>query len=92
MEEAADTLAGDLVPGANRLTAGWRFLSGYAHGLLWNALGNQVILSEPHLDTGQVAARQRDNPEQLLDTAFFGMVVIEKAIQRFANLCRTGYA
>jgi hypothetical protein len=64
-------------------------LSGYAHGLLWNALGNQVIvLSEPHPETGLITTRQKGNPEQLLDTAFFGAVVIEKAITRFADLCR----
>lgn len=71
-----------------RILSPWRFFSGYAHGLPWATLGNQVPLGDPHPETGAVTVNQRGNPEQLLDAAFYTIEVIEKAIRRFRDLCR----
>jgi hypothetical protein len=69
--------------------AEWRYLSRYAHGLLWNALPNQTVLSgEPDPETGQITTKQSPDPEVLLNHAFSRVVIIEKATTRLADLCR----
>ncbi|MGD1240213.1 hypothetical protein [Mycobacterium seoulense] len=71
-----------------RVLGPWRFLSGYAHGLPWATIGNQVPLSDPDPETGAISVSQRGNPEQLLDAAFYTIAVIERATAGFRSLCR----
>jgi hypothetical protein len=71
-----------------RMLSGWRLLSGYAHGLPWATLGNQVPQGEPHPETRIVTVSQVGNPEQLLNAAFYTIEVIERATERFRVLCR----
>lgn len=70
-----------------RVLSAWRFLGGYAHGLPWATLGNQVAQGDPDPETGVVTVSQRGNSEQLLNAAFYTLEGIEKAIWRFRVLC-----
>ena len=70
-----------------RVLARWRELSGYAHGLPWATLGNQVPENGPDPETGVYAMIQKGNPKQLLDAAFDTLQVIEIAIHRFRIRC-----
>jgi hypothetical protein len=70
-----------------RVLIRWRQLSGYAHGLPWATLGNQVPESGPDPETGVYAMIQKGNPKQLLDAAFDTLQVIEIAIHRFRIRC-----
>jgi hypothetical protein len=70
-----------------RVLARWRWLSGYAHGLLWSTLGNQVPESGPDPGTGAFTMIQKGNPKELLDAAFDTLQVIEIAINRLRILC-----
>ncbi|GBG39668.1 hypothetical protein NJB14197_39140 [Mycobacterium montefiorense] len=72
-----------------RVLGAWRFLSGYAHGLPWATLANQVQVpgTEPHPETGAITVHQHGNPEQLLDAAFYTIEVIEQATARYRLLC-----
>ena len=71
-----------------RVLSPWRFLSGYAHGLPWATVGNQVPLSDPDPETGAITVSQRGNPEQLLDASFYTIAVIERATAAFRRLSR----
>jgi hypothetical protein len=71
------------------LVSAWQFLSGFAHGLTWPAVGDWKVHDQDH-ESGKLTVSVQANPDRLLDAAFFAVVVIEKAISRWRDLCAPG--
>ncbi|GJO37396.1 hypothetical protein NJB1604_02100 [Mycobacterium marinum] len=68
------------------LVSTWKYLSGFAHGMPWSAVGSWKVLSQDD-ETGTLTVSVEANPDRLLDSAFMALIVAEKAIVCWRNLC-----
>lgn len=71
---------------ARNLVVAWKYLSGFAHGLSWPAVGNWEV-HEQDEETGKLTVSAKADPDTLLNTGFAALIVVEKAISRWRELC-----
>jgi hypothetical protein len=71
---------------AAQLVSVWKHLSGFAHGLSWQSVSDWQVQAQDEV-TGKLTITVKADPNRLLNTGFAAVIVTEKAISRWGELC-----
>ena len=69
-----------------KLVSTWKYLSGFAHGLSWQSVGDWQVHGKDE-ETGKWTVTVQADPNRLLNGAFAAVIVVEKAISRWRVVC-----
>jgi hypothetical protein len=71
---------------APHLVSMWKYMSAFAHGLPWASTADWQIQGHDE-ETGKLTITVQADPNRLLNAAFAAVLVVEKAINRWRELC-----